>query len=405
MGGWRRSPLVQRVERQRDLLADRILGAVTGQLPAYARLGHGELDDLEATIHHGLGVIFRLLREGGTFTPAELAVFEQSAARRAHEEVSLGALLGAYHLSSHVTWKAFRAAAGTSDQQELLGMAEQTMTKGPTVIAAVATAFVDERLRLGGDPASARHALAEALVRGLPAAELAMRAGVALAPSYLAVALAIRDAVGAPGGMDGVSPRRRALGELEQWLAEDRDGDALGLLTERGGTLLLTVTGRAGDGASFDVPVLRRLDQVAGVEVTAATAWRPTRAELPAAVEEAREVLQLAVATGRPPGVYRLDDVLVEAVLAQPSVVAERLVRLLVPLAEGPALLQTLDGYLAADLDRRQAARALHIHPNTLDYRLRRIRELTGLSPTTTHGLQVLSAALTAWRLRGAARG
>ncbi len=134
-----------------------------------------------------------------------------------------------------------------------------------------------------------------------------------------------------------------------------------------------------------------------------AIAWRPTRAEVSEAVQEAREVAQLASAIGRPPGMYRLDDVLLESVLVRPSTVTERLMQLVAPLAEGTALRETLETYLAADLDRRRAASALHIHPNTLDYRLRRIHELTGLAPTTTHGLQLLSAALIASRLRGGA--
>jgi DNA-binding PucR family transcriptional regulator len=62
-------------------------------------------------------------------------------------------------------------------------------------------------------------------------------------------------------------------------------------------------------------------------------------------------------------------------------------------------MLETLQVYLQKGQDRRQAARALHVHPNTLDYRLRRIRELTGLSPTVPHDIQTLCAAITAWKL------
>jgi sugar diacid utilization regulator len=54
----------------------------------------------------------------------------------------------------------------------------------------------------------------------------------------------------------------------------------------------------------------------------------------------------------------------------------------------------------SADFDRRATAAAVHVHPNTLDYRLRHVAELTALDPATAHGLQVLGAALTARRLR-----
>jgi DNA-binding PucR family transcriptional regulator len=63
-------------------------------------------------------------------------------------------------------------------------------------------------------------------------------------------------------------------------------------------------------------------------------------------------------------------------------------------------MLHTLETYLERDLDRRGTAAALHVHPNTLDYRLRKIVDLTGLDPSTVRGLQLLSAALTARRVR-----
>ena len=43
------------------------------------------------------------------------------------------------------------------------------------------------------------------------------------------------------------------------------------------------------------------------------------------------------------------------------------------------ALADTLERFVALGLDRRGAAADLGVHPNTLDYRLRRIGELTGL--------------------------
>ena len=45
----------------------------------------------------------------------------------------------------------------------------------------------------------------------------------------------------------------------------------------------------------------------------------------------------------------------------------------------GSDLLETLEIFLDCQLDRRTAAERLHVHPNTLDYRLRRAEELTGL--------------------------
>jgi DNA-binding PucR family transcriptional regulator len=91
--------------------------------------------------------------------------------------------------------------------------------------------------------------------------------------------------------------------------------------------------------------------------------------------------------------------VLLEYHLTRPSEALPGLVGLLDPLERNPDLLLTLDTYLAENLDRRRTAAALHVHPNTLDYRLKRISGLTGLEPTTTAGLQLLAAAAMARRL------
>src|SRR5207302_1948262 len=47
--------------------------------------------------------------------------------------------------------------------------------------------------------------------------------------------------------------------------------------------------------------------------------------------------------------------------------------------ARGTPLIQTLDVYLQRHGNLRQSARDLHVHLNTLHYRLRRIAEITGM--------------------------
>jgi DNA-binding PucR family transcriptional regulator len=99
-----------------------------------------------------------------------------------------------------------------------------------------------------------------------------------------------------------------------------------------------------------------------------------------------------------------LADVLLEYQLSRPSDALPALGALLDPLERNTDLIRTLEVYLANDLDRRRAAAQLHVHPNTLDYRLRRIVELTGIDPSTARGLQLMGAALSA-RRRGSTPG
>ena len=63
---------------------------------------------------------------------------------------------------------------------------------------------------------------------------------------------------------------------------------------------------------------------------------------------------------------------------------------------DGGELLTTLRAHLDGGLNRRHTARTLHLHPNTVDYRLRRIARLTGLDPTRPADLLRITAAVAA---------
>ncbi|MBN0048584.1 helix-turn-helix domain-containing protein [Streptomyces actuosus] len=100
------------------------------------------------------------------------------------------------------------------------------------------------------------------------------------------------------------------------------------------------------------------------------------------------------LALGSPPGVYELDDVLVEYGAAATPAVSERLVRMVEPLHEHPVLWETLAALIAADGVRHRACLRLGVHRNTLDRRLQRIALLTGQRPEGLRGLATLRAAL-----------
>jgi hypothetical protein len=125
--------------------------------------------------------------------------------------------------------------------------------------------------------------------------------------------------------------------------------------------------------------------------------WART-AEVPAAATTAGDVVALAVGSGAPAGVHRLEDFAVEyAVLRHPSIEAE-MRRLIEPVLAGPGLAETLSAFVKADGNRTRAAAELIVHRSTLDYRLRRIAQLTGYDPVKPAGLQVLAIAMTASR-------
>jgi purine catabolism regulator len=93
---------------------------------------------------------------------------------------------------------------------------------------------------------------------------------------------------------------------------------------------------------------------------------------------------------------FELIDVLLSA--ADPVELRARVDFILDPLRDHPQLLETLAAYLAADQNVNTAAGALHIHPNSLRYRLGRVEELLGRSlrsPATMADLYVALRAET----------
>jgi PucR-like helix-turn-helix protein/purine catabolism regulatory family protein/diguanylate cyclase with GGDEF domain len=128
--------------------------------------------------------------------------------------------------------------------------------------------------------------------------------------------------------------------------------------------------------------------------------------EMPARLVDSRCDAQLALdfleRTGSPPGrVLRFEDFeLIDALLsaADPVELRVRVDLILDPLRDHPQLLETLVAYLSAEQNVNAAAETLHVHPNSLRYRLNRVEELLRRSlrnPATIADLYVALRAET----------
>ena len=134
----------------------------------------------------------------------------------------------------------------------------------------------------------------------------------------------------------------------------------------------------------------------------------PAAADLTDARPSVRAALAGLRAVGAWPQAPRpvhADDLLPERLLAGD----EEARRLLVeevhrPLTQAAIpLLETVAAFEAAGRSLEAAARALYLHPNTVRYRLRKVAELVGHSPTDPRGAWVLQCALALGRLPGTA--
>lgn len=128
----------------------------------------------------------------------------------------------------------------------------------------------------------------------------------------------------------------------------------------------------------------------------------PVRSEdLPDAVARVTGLASLGRAGGLT-GVVTGSDVVVEESVATDSEVSARVAVVVGRLrASGVHLVDALNALYDHDLSRTRAAQALGVHRSTLEYRLQRVRRLTGVCPASTRGVVLFSTALTVVRARG----
>lgn len=108
----------------------------------------------------------------------------------------------------------------------------------------------------------------------------------------------------------------------------------------------------------------------------------------------ARRISRVAPVETRPRRLHTMADVFVELGVAQLPQVDDWLRGLARQLATGPDLVTTLDAFYRNDMNRLNTAGTLRIHPRTLDYRFRRVRDLVGMDPGSLQGVRVLSAVV-----------
>jgi hypothetical protein len=141
------------------------------------------------------------------------------------------------------------------------------------------------------------------------------------------------------------------------------------------------------------------IGHLVGTPLCAATA-RCGRETLVDGYREAAKVLDLALAAEREPGLYRIDDFLIEYAAMCDPVVSARLMNIVRPLLTCDRLFETLKAFVRCGHNRARTARELFVHRTTVDYRIRRIEEITGYDPAGGRGSQVLAAAVTLFSLR-----
>ncbi|MEU6224511.1 helix-turn-helix domain-containing protein [Streptomyces sp. NPDC047042] len=372
--------LAARCEPQVNELARRMARGVFEQLSGYAELP-GDVKDVEiaATARHAIRLFLRGAADGSGWDALEY--FQERAAQRAEEGMPLHLLLRTYTLGARELWRALREVAGPGERQALAELTEALFTAADRVVGAVAESYLDEQVALAAERHEQRRTLARALLDGRPVIG-------APVPDGPVLVLCLRFGTSAVTG--GLSPvtLRRLLRRVQ------------GALDRAFGTEVLAVLD--GDGGHVVVPGVTEppgrlrelLRETAGPELRLAAAAATTAGDVPRAARLTSEVVRVAAACGVRPGVHRLEDVLLEYHLSRPSEGSARIVAMLAPLADRPELVDTLRTHLEQRQDRRATARLLNLHPNSVDNRLARIQDLTGLDLADPRDVALALAAL-----------
>ncbi|MFC4375050.1 PucR family transcriptional regulator [Nocardia halotolerans] len=376
------------------MLADGLGSTAPAELPA----GHFTAEVLP-TIYACGRAVMEAIAADREFSKAEVAVFVRPVAERhAEDRLPLPMLIDAIHGSAQALLAEAAALAEPTEMTEFVLVFAKLLELLRHINMTVVETYTEVEQSIYHAEREARRELCSALVRGLPAEELAARADTVLAEQYtvLAIHLSEPPRVGSAANM----VTRRRIRVLQRALDELTATTTPATFDGTSGIALI------GNSSDADVLDAERFDELAatlarqfGVPVYLAEFSGVGRDDIPAAARDAGELTELARLRGKPGGCYRLDDLLLEYQLTRPGPARERLAQRVIPLLSSPHLIDALEAHLRYGSDRKTAARRIHVHPNTFTYRLRRIAELTGLDPADPTDSRMLGAALTVHRL------
>jgi len=366
--------LVARIGR--SAAAQEMLAEVRKQIASYERLST-EVSEAEVldTCKRNLRVWHQWLASGGELAPGARDELRASVRARADEGVPLEDLLHAYRIAGRLGWQILRRHAGPAEQALLLDAAELVMLFVDTLSEVVTQTYLTERERLVSEEERGARELVERIVDGAPLTieerELARRLDVPLRDRYVPFAAAI----------PGASPRRHAA------LASRLRGEGRLAVTQGDRVFGLALCAPEPGDLGESKRALLALG-----EETPRAALATAREELSLLVDHGRRTRLAGVLT---PGSHALELLLARS----PRIAAALCARVLEPLArggEGADLVHTLRTLVRCGFDRAETSRALHVHRNTLGYRIRRIEQLAGIDLARPRDITCVYLALAA---------
>ena len=367
-----------------------VAARIVDEIPGYREVAPDVIADLRAGATATTEVIAQTLADGSTVRREDLEFLRDLAARRVHQGVSLEVFIHAYRVALLAYWDACADEASRLGLSRDAGfaLAHSAIDAIDTITTQAAEAYLREETRLRTQSGRAARDLVERLIDGQP-----------IAPGRRHPAAPGLDPTGTHLTIVGrVDQTTLAVGDALQ-LARDalEESMALGtgrpLAAIRHGELVLISAGTSPRAKIASLHAARQrtieednVDVRYGVSV-------PSRGF--ASVQQAYREAALSLSYTSPSRpIVSLDDLsaiecaLVGATATTKAVIASKGANLRTLSDEGlAAAVETIRAFSDADMNVAKAAQQMHVHPNTVRYRLQQIATKTGHDPRTFTGL------------------
>ena len=341
-------------------------------------------------------------------SPADFEGTRRGAARRVHQGMSLESFLHAARLWGRVLWETVLSCTDeevAAEREAALRIAGQVLEHMDMLSTAAAQGYLDELQSVWSDREIVRRDLLDALIAGEGDSErvrrLARSLHLRLSERYVVVIVR-----GTERPAEETPEQPLAMRAALRRVVEA----ARARLKPTAGSLLVGV--RHGEvvalypfGHPAEVEQVREACCALARDLTAHNASvgisgaHHGLAKLAVSYAEAGEAVEIAVGAGIQGRAIAFDEVLIDSIVRSSHHADRILEDTIGPLVRYDAekqseLVPTLRAYIDAGFNLTKSAELLCVHPNTVVYRLRRIRELSGRDPHVPDDLLLLYLGL-----------
>jgi sugar diacid utilization regulator len=397
-----------RLAARQEELADRFVDRYSEQIPDYRLADEELLGDVRTTTAHHLALVLSALAEGREIPDDAFESSRESGARRVHQGISLEAFLRAARMWGLLLWQAVLEEADRENPLEhdaVLHIAGEIMRHVDRLSTAVADGYLNELQTAWSDRDTVHRELIDGLVSGQGDSErvrrLARQLKLGLAERYVVIVLRGQDPLAEEQAEQGLAARmalRRTVEAARRHLGFASGGALVGLRRGEVVALCPAESAAAVDDVHTRAGELSHQLEDAGVFVGVG-ACHPGLPKVLDSYREARDAVEIAVAIGVSGRPLHFEDVVIDHMVRSSPHGDRILDSTMRPLldydaAKSAQLVSTLRAYVAAGFSLTRSAKALQVHPNTVAYRLRRIREVCGRDPLEADDLLLLFLGL-----------